>query len=110
MAKNNSVVIQLRRVSDFVTKMQEVNTVIHIEDIFGTEVTIDNINVLKGKDGEYLFIVLKKAGETTTCGFSCGGVAIVRKLKEVMEKRGFPCLAVFKTATAGNGQTYFDVE
>jgi len=105
MSKDKTVSKPSGRVSDYVTKRQEVDKQIKIDDIIDQEVSIKSIDVLNGQTGEYLFISLYQEGEKDLFGFSCGGKVVVRKLKEVKDKNGFPCLATFRKV-----KNYFDVE
>jgi len=103
---------KMRHVDQYVTKRREVDEQINIEDIFGIEITVTSCDFLTGNKGvggahnEYCFIALLKDGDTTTYGFSCGGMVIVRKMREVSAANAFPVRAKFSKVN----EKYFDVE
>jgi len=98
-----------RRVGDVVTKRSEVDKQVLITDILGQDVTIVAVDVLKGDKNDYVFISFNKPNDKVLYGFSCGGMVVVRKLKEVVDKRSLPIIAKF-TEVQGNTHSYYDVE
>lgn len=98
-----------RRVGDVVTKRSEVDKQVLITEILGQDVLVTTVDVLKGDKNDYVFISFNKPNDKTLYGFSCGGMVVVRKLKEVVDKSALPITAKF-VEVQGNTHNYYDVE
>jgi len=76
------------------------------DELVDKEVVVHDITERKGGKGEYLLIALAEdvKSKVPTHTTICGGVVIVRKLKECADRNAFPLLA-----TVTQPEEYYDI-
>jgi len=79
---------------------------VKFDELVDKDVVVHDITERKGDKGEYLLIALAEDGKSKvpTHTTICGGVVIVRKLKECAASRAFPLLA-----TITQPEDYYDI-
>lgn len=78
---------------------------LEIEDLFGKPVMVTGYSLRDGNKGEFVIVCLvpDETGKVST--MVTGGVAVVRKMKAVGDKGGFPVVGKF---IQPEGKQYFD--
>lgn len=81
---------------------------VSIDDLLNREIIIRSVDFFNGNYGEYVVIGFTYSDDDELRAFRTGGKVIVKKMKQLKEVNGIPCLArVIKGGTGRN--RYYDL-
>lgn len=78
---------------------------LEIEDLFGKSVMVTGYSLRDGSKGEFVILCVVPDESGRVSSMVTGGVAVVRKMKVIGEKNGFPVTGRF---IQPEGKQYFD--
>lgn len=96
----------LKTVKEVVPADVQVDVMEKMDDLVGTQITIESLSTRRGKTGEYFFIIFKRDGDEKLHGVTCGGIVVKKKLQYLMDNNSLPVLATFDYPA---GKNYLDV-
>jgi hypothetical protein len=90
-----------RRVSDFFPEAVEV---VDIDDLLDRDIEIIDFEARKGAFGDYLAVYFRDLNSDEIKTFTTGANVVVRKLKTIKERNGFPVIGKVKKV-----KRYYDI-
>jgi len=88
--KNNKE--EIKRVSDYQPERLGIEEFVDIDDLLNRDITIIDFVKVQGEYDEYIVVAFLDEKQDKLLGFTTGAKVVKRKLQNVKDKNGFPCL------------------
>jgi len=83
---------KMKRVSDYQPERLGIEEFVNIDDILNRDIVIADFIKVQGEYDEYIVVAFLDEEQDKLKGFTTGAKVVKRKLQNVKDKNGFPCL------------------
>jgi len=97
--------VKYQRVADYQPKRYDCDKTVKTAEVLDKDILILEVQELQGEKNPYLSMLISDADGKNKAVLNCGGVVVVRKIKEAMARTQLPLLiCIFKV------KNYLDIK